>query len=48
MVFVWKNAAMWQRYDVGKFDTDAILFREVLSKKMDILMIKRCFQCGLD
>ena len=38
---------LWRRYDVRKFDADAILLREILCKKRDILMIKRRFQCGL-
>ena len=32
---------LWRRYDVRKFDADAILLREILCKKRDILMIKR-------
>ena len=32
---------------VRKFDTDAILFREIHCKKISILMFKRRFQCGL-
>ena len=38
---------LWRRNDVQKFDTDAILFREIQCKKRDILMFKRHFQCGL-
>ena len=41
-VFVRKNVAyamtLWRRYDVRKYTTDAILFREIQCKKMDILM----------
>ena len=36
-----------QHYDVRKFDGDAILFREMLCKKEDILMIRQRFQCSL-
>ena len=37
-----------RRNDVRKFDTDAILFREIKCKKMDIFkMFKRRFQRGL-
>ena len=32
---------------VRKFDVDAILLREIQCKKIDILMFKRRFQCGL-
>ena len=38
---------LWRPYDIRKFDADAILFREIQCKKMDILMFKRCFQGGL-
>ena len=34
----------WRHYDVQKFDADTFLFRVLLCKKMDILMIKRRFQ----
>ena len=36
-----------RRYDIRTFDADAILFREILCKKRDILMFKRRFRCGL-
>ena len=39
---------LWPHIDVWKFDTDAVLFREIQCKKMDILMFKQCFQWGLD
>ena len=29
---------LWRCYDIQKFNADAILFREIMSKKMDILM----------
>ena len=38
---------LWRRYDVQKFDTDPILFREIQFKKWDILMFKQRFQWGL-
>ena len=38
---------LWLDTDVRKFDTDAILFREIQRKKMDISMFKLHFQCGL-
>ena len=41
------SMTLWRRYDVGKFDADAILFREIQSKKSDILMFKQGFQYGL-
>ena len=41
------SMTVWRCYDVRKFETDAILFREIQCKKRDILMFKRCFQCGL-
>ena len=41
------SMTLWRRYDVRKFDTDAILFREILCKKSDIVMFKRRFRCGL-
>ena len=41
------SMTLWRRYDVRKFDADAILFREILSKKRVILMFNRWFQCGL-
>ena len=34
-------------YDVQKFDTDAILFREILYKKRDILMFNCVFSAVL-
>ena len=30
------SQALWRRYDVRKFDADAILFRVFQCKKMDI------------
>ena len=36
-----------QHNDVRKFDADAILFRDIQHKKMDISMFKLHFQCGL-
>ena len=40
---------LWRRNDVRKFDTDAILFREIQCKKKDMLLIfKRSFQYGFD
>ena len=41
------SVMLWRGYDVRKFDMDAILLREIQCKKRDILMLKRCFQCGL-
>ena len=41
------SMALWRRNDVRKFGADAILFREILCKKRDILMFKRRYQCGL-
>ena len=41
------SITLLRRYDVQKFDADAILFREILCKKRDILMFKRLFRCGL-
>ena len=41
------SMTLLRRNDVRKFDADAILFREMQCKKMDILMFKRRFQCGL-
>ena len=38
---------LWRRYDVRKFDADAILFGEILCKKSDILKFKRRFQRDL-
>ena len=35
----------WQDNEVQKFGADAILFREIKCKKMDIFMFKRCYQC---
>ena len=37
---------LWRRNDVQKFDTDAILLREIQLKKRDILMFKPRFRCG--
>ena len=31
------SMALWRRNDVRKFDADAILFREIQCKKMDML-----------
>ena len=41
------SMTLWRRYDVLMFDADAILFRKILCKKMDILMFKGRFQCSL-
>ena len=38
---------LWRPNDIRKFDADTILFIEIWRKKRDILMFKRCFQCGL-
>ena len=38
---------LWRRYDVRKFDADAILFEEILCKIRDILKFKRRFQCDI-
>ena len=38
---------LWRRYDVRKFYAGTILLREIQCNKMDILMFKRRFQCGL-
>ena len=42
----WRQT-LWRRYDIRKFDADAIFFREIQCKKRDILLIMRRFQCGL-
>ena len=42
------SMTLWRRFDVRKFDADAILLREILCKRRGILMFKRRFQCGLD
>ena len=34
------------RYDVRKFDAEAILYGDTRCMKMDISMFERCFQCG--
>ena len=39
------SMTLWRCNDIQKFDADAILFREIQCKKMDILMFKQCFQC---
>ena len=41
------SMAFWQCNGVQKFDPTAILVRETQSKKRDILMLMRRFQCGL-
>ena len=38
---------LWRCNDVRKFDAEAILFREMQCKKLDILMFKHRFQTGL-
>ena len=38
---------LWRHCDVRKFDAGTILFRDIHCKKMDILMFKRLFQCGV-
>ena len=46
--FIWENNVcvydVVAYYYVLKFDADAILIREILCKKRDILMFKRLFQ----
>ena len=42
------SMTLWRGYDVRNFDADAILFRQILCKKRDILMFKPRFQCRLD
>ena len=37
---------LWWHNNIWKFDTGAILFREIQCKKRDILMFKRRFHCG--
>ena len=44
---LYASITLWQRNDVLKFDADAILFREILRKTRDILILKRCFQTSL-
>ena len=41
------SMTLWRRNDVQKFDADAIFFREIKCKKMNISMFKQRFQCGL-
>ena len=41
------SMTLWWHHDVRKFDAEAILFWEIQCKKMDILMFKQRFQCGL-
>ena len=41
------SMTLWRRNDVRKFDASAILFKENLCKKMDILMFMRRFRCSL-
>ena len=41
------SLTLWRCNDVQIFDADIILFKEIQGKKMDILMFKRRFQCGL-
>ena len=36
---------LYQRYDIGKFTVDAILYREIQCKKGNISMFWHCFQC---
>ena len=40
--FVWeslrKAMTLWRRFDFRKFTADAILFRDIQCKKMDLLM----------